>query len=118
MKLIELQKNNNWIYGIRILDHFIDFRKWYQIYIPENERDALDMTNKRGWSCTWFCEEELDEVLLEEPHIKYRRVNFLFSNVHIDDIYHSLKAIIWFLTGIGTMYLIFRIMKILSTTQH
>lgn len=78
---------------------FIDFRNWYQVWVPKG-KDLFE-PNFEGWSNIWYAEYEIEDWLKEEPGLKYRKMNFFHHNF-LHNKYHIvtfLKYALVLLTG-------------------
>ena len=110
MKPIKIRRRDNGeIWAIDIFDFFIDFRKWYKVYIPEEDRSPINTVDKNGWSDIWFEEWEVIEMKGDDESFRYKLVNPLIANLHLNDIYYKLRKPIWFSIGAITMYLFLKI---------
>lgn len=104
------------IWGINIFvlkyRYFVDLRKWYQDWVPPEERTEYNTTDKNGWSNCWMCEEELDETLnmdLGIPMI-YRRINPLIVNQNlIDELKEQLYPVFLFALGFICAFILFKL---------
>jgi len=76
------------IYAITLFGKFIDFRHWYQCYIPD------PITKKVQWSDIWFEYNEIEEWLKEEPNLKYRRVNLFIRLTYNRTFFENVRIII------------------------
>ena len=113
MKIINIRRGDNGkIWGMDIFDFFIDFRKWYKVYIPEEDRNPVNTVDKNGWSDIWFTESEVFEMRGEDEDeykdFKYKLANPLIANLNIDTLYYKLEKQVWFIIGMGSMYLIMK----------